>query len=285
MCYQKVLELEPGNTAATAAIEALNKKLDDQPQAPSANPLGGDGPAASHTGSGDAGEATDGASTSAAGGGAAEPVADSAEVKAEKVERYKQRGNKAFAAGNFEDAIDHFSSAIELDKGNHVLFSNRSGAYASVNQFQSALNDAQKCVNLAPTWPKGYGRRAAALIGLNRRAQALDAYRQGLKHDPVNALWLRGLAELSPNDPLVKPAGTGADAQMVDSGDTGAAEGATKEAAGIEEAVSGSDRPADGTGTETSVPEEKKDPALKVKEISLIIGLVLGSQRCRAPWK
>ncbi|KAJ1491702.1 hypothetical protein T484DRAFT_1612419, partial [Baffinella frigidus] len=82
-----------------------------------------------------------------------------------------------FAAGNFEDAIDYFTTAIELDKSNHVLYSNRSGAFSSVNQFQSALNDAQKCVNLAPTWPKGYGRKAAALVGLNKRAQVLPATR------------------------------------------------------------------------------------------------------------
>lgn len=41
------------------------------------------------------------------------------------MEKAKARGNKAFAAGSYEDAIDHFSEAISVDKGNYVLYSNR----------------------------------------------------------------------------------------------------------------------------------------------------------------
>ena len=38
------------------------------------------------------------------------------------------KGNAAFSAGAFEEAISFFTSAIELDPTNHVLYSNRSAA-------------------------------------------------------------------------------------------------------------------------------------------------------------
>ncbi len=41
------------------------------------------------------------------------------------------QGNKAFQAGQFEEAIKHFTEAINLDPSNHVLYSNRSASHVS----------------------------------------------------------------------------------------------------------------------------------------------------------
>ena len=61
---------------------------------------------------------------------------------------------------------------------------------------QSALNDAQKCINLKPFWSKGYARKAVALVGLKRIPMAIAAYTDGLKVDPHNQQLLSALAEL-----------------------------------------------------------------------------------------
>jgi stress-induced-phosphoprotein 1 len=49
-----------------------------------------------------------------------------------------------------------------LNPNDHVYFSNRSGAYASLNQYEEALSDANKCVEIKPDWAKGYGRKGLA---------------------------------------------------------------------------------------------------------------------------
>eukprot|EP00850_Spirogloea_muscicola_P014647 SM000106S13995 [mRNA] locus=s106:378050:382571:- [translate_table: standard] len=98
----------------------------------------------------------------------------------------KARGNAAFSAGSFEDAARHFSDAIELAPDNHVLYSNRSAAYASMHKYGEALADAQRTVELRPDWGKGYSRLGAALVGLRRHQDAVDAYRKGLVYDPSN---------------------------------------------------------------------------------------------------
>jgi len=58
----------------------------------------------------------------------------------------KAQGNAAFKEGRYDQAVGYFSEAIDHDNTNAVLFSNRSGAYASLGQYESALKDAQKAV-------------------------------------------------------------------------------------------------------------------------------------------
>ncbi|KAJ2006860.1 Hsp90 cochaperone [Coemansia thaxteri] len=107
----------------------------------------------------------------------------------------KAKGNEAFAAGSHTAAIEFFSQAIELDSSNHVLYSNRSASLSSLKRYAEALADAEKTVELMPTWPKGYSRKGAALFGMHEYEKAEEAYKDGLKHDPENALLKKGLSD------------------------------------------------------------------------------------------
>ncbi|KAI9844652.1 MAG: Hsp90 cochaperone [Thelocarpon superellum] len=116
----------------------------------------------------------------------------------------KAQGNKAFAEKKFDEAIDKFTQAIELEPTNHVLYSNRSGAYASKKEFASAREDAEKVIEIKPDWAKGWGRKGAALHGEGDLRMpfadlppgtpltgvlvgSLDAYEEALRIDPSNA--------------------------------------------------------------------------------------------------
>ncbi|RWA13930.1 hypothetical protein EKO27_g1210 [Xylaria grammica] len=99
----------------------------------------------------------------------------------------KTLGNNAMAAKNFDGAIDAFTKAIELAPENHVLYSNRSAAYASKKEWTNALGDAEKTTQIKPDWPRGWGRKGAALHGSGDLVGAVDAYEEGLKLDPNNA--------------------------------------------------------------------------------------------------
>ncbi|CCC07828.1 hypothetical protein SMACR_01394 [Sordaria macrospora] len=99
----------------------------------------------------------------------------------------KALGNKAIAEKNFDEAIDKFTQAIALDPTNHILYSNRSAAYASKKDWDNALQDAEKTTEIKPDWPKGWGRKGTALFGKGDLLGANDAYEQGLKIDPNNA--------------------------------------------------------------------------------------------------
>ncbi|OAY56658.1 hsp70-Hsp90 organizing protein 3 [Manihot esculenta] len=110
-------------------------------------------------------------------------------------EEAKAKGNAAFSAGDYAGAVRHFTEAISLAPSNHVLYSNRSAAHASLQNYADALADAKKTVELKPDWSKGYSRLGAAHLGLNQIQDAIAAYKKGLEIDPNNEALKSGLAD------------------------------------------------------------------------------------------
>ena len=108
---------------------------------------------------------------------------------------FKDEGNRLFTAGDFEGSIKAFSEAIALDVGNHIFYSNRSGAYLSNKDPAHAIEDAKECVRIAPSFGKGYSRLGAALQAAGNYAEAISAYAAGIAVDPTNASLTAGLIE------------------------------------------------------------------------------------------
>lgn len=112
-------------------------------------------------------------------------------------EEFKKEGNAAFVAKDFQKAIELFTKAIEVsEQPNHVLYSNRSACYTSLKKFDEALNDAQECVKINPTWSKGYNRVGAAEFGLGNLDDAEKQYKKALELDASNKAAQDGLEQV-----------------------------------------------------------------------------------------
>ena len=70
-----------------------------------------------------------------------------------QAEIYKAQGNAALQARQFEDAVDLYSKAIALDPSNHIFFSNRAAAFASLERWREAL--MTHTTRLSPSSPTG----------------------------------------------------------------------------------------------------------------------------------
>lgn len=68
----------------------------------------------------------------------------------------KDLGTKAFQEKDYPKAVEHFTQAIQENSFDHTLYSNRSACYYNLNQFDKALQDAEKCIHIKPDWGRGY---------------------------------------------------------------------------------------------------------------------------------
>lgn len=125
-------------------------------------------------------------------------------------EEFKAQGNEAFKQKKFPEAIEHFSKAIAASETpNHVLYSNRSACYASLQQYSNALSDAKECVKINPSWAKGYNRVAAAEFGLGDYDAAIEAYKKALEIEPTNSMAQEGLKQANEAKNAASSAGPG----------------------------------------------------------------------------
>ncbi|XP_064602093.1 stress-induced-phosphoprotein 1-like [Liolophura sinensis] len=129
-----------------------------------------------------------------------------AEAQKQQVEELKNKGNKALEAGDCEEAVSLYTSALNLSPKNHVLYSNRSAAYAKAGKYLEALDDAERCIEAKPDWAKGFSRKGSALFGLNRYEEAVLAYQATLDLEPNNRQAKEMMAEAQAK--LTGPAGS-----------------------------------------------------------------------------
>ncbi|KAN0047508.1 hypothetical protein ACTA71_001890 [Dictyostelium dimigraforme] len=112
-------------------------------------------------------------------------------------EALKNNGNKAFYKNDYEIALHWYQLAIDVEDVlnenapkdqliSHILYSNKSACQFNLKNYEEALKDAEKSIEFAPQWPKGYLRKAQALEALNRKEEAKqvnDKYEQLLDEE------------------------------------------------------------------------------------------------------
>ncbi|KAG9019752.1 hypothetical protein FRB90_009622 [Tulasnella sp. 427] len=100
----------------------------------------------------------------------------------------KEKGNTAFRAGKFAEAVGHYSAAIFLDRNDATLPLNRAAAYLKLGKNEDAERDCSTVLALAAgkNNVKALFRRFQARMALGRRADAEQDLREALRIEPQN---------------------------------------------------------------------------------------------------
>ena len=103
-------------------------------------------------------------------------------------QQFKDEGNTLFKNGEYLKAAAAYTKAVKAEPENHVYYSNRSQAFLKLSKVAKAIEDADKCIALAPDFVKGYHRKASALHATGDPAKIdeactvlLDAIDRGLE--------------------------------------------------------------------------------------------------------
>jgi len=109
----------------------------------------------------------------------------SAEDK-EKAEQFKLEGNGFMKQQKFDDAIQSYNKAIEIDPKNAVFYCNRAAAQTGKEAFDRALTDCRKALEIDPDYSKAYSRMGLTYSKMEAYDSAVECYEKALKLDPEN---------------------------------------------------------------------------------------------------
>lgn len=103
----------------------------------------------------------------------------------------KEKGNRAFAAKQYETAVEQFTEAISLHE-DAVFFSNRAAAHHALKLYRKAVEDAKQAIRLKRDWFKGWSRLAAAHFALEEWSEVRSfntAARSPSQRQDLRCLW------------------------------------------------------------------------------------------------
>jgi len=104
--------------------------------------------------------------------------------------KLKQEGNQAFAEGDWDKALSHYTEAIKLiDSDNAdkaILYKNKAAVYLKLSDYQAAIKDCSSSLEITPNDPKALFRRCQAYEALEKYEEAYKDARQAHHYDNKN---------------------------------------------------------------------------------------------------
>nr|XP_039327225.1 tetratricopeptide repeat protein 12 isoform X3 [Saimiri boliviensis boliviensis] len=96
----------------------------------------------------------------------------------------KEKGNEAFAKGDYETAILRYSEGLEKLKDMKVLYTNRAQAYMKLEDYEKALVDCEWALKCDEKCTKAYFHMGKANLALKNYSVSRECYKKILEINP-----------------------------------------------------------------------------------------------------
>lgn len=97
------------------------------------------------------------------------------------------KGQQLIKEGKFGEAEVEYNQAIAQEPGNFIYYASRAGIYNCIRQFEKAIADTKKSIELNANFSKSYIQQGYAYFNLKKYKDALESYKLALKLEPDNA--------------------------------------------------------------------------------------------------
>jgi small glutamine-rich tetratricopeptide repeat-containing protein alpha len=104
----------------------------------------------------------------------------------ERADKHKTEGNELMKQEKFNEALEQYNKAIDIDKNNAVYYCNRAAAHSKLSDFTSSIEDCKIALKIDPSYGKAWGRLGLALLSNNQFEEAYEAYNKAIQLEPSN---------------------------------------------------------------------------------------------------
>lgn len=101
---------------------------------------------------------------------------------------YSDLGASDLKKNNYDDAITHFTKAIEIIPNNEYLYCSRGYSYEQKKDFKNAINDYSRAIELQPSDASKYFNRADVYEAIGEFDSAISDYTKSISLDPDNLM-------------------------------------------------------------------------------------------------
>ncbi|GMH41221.1 hypothetical protein BSKO_09131 [Bryopsis sp. KO-2023] len=99
------------------------------------------------------------------------------------------QGNSSFVDEEYEDAVAHYTKALETLSGNADVYARRAQAHLQLDNHLDAAEDAGKAIELDPTLAKAYLRKGVACFHLDEFETARSYFTRGAALEPKKSIF------------------------------------------------------------------------------------------------
>ncbi|KAJ2536206.1 Hsp90 cochaperone, partial [Coemansia sp. RSA 1878] len=105
-----------------------------------------------------------------------------AKAKKEQAEESKAKGNAAYKARKFEEALDHYSKAIELNPTDITYWNNKSAVYFEMGNYKDCMETAEQAIEVGRENRADYKHIAKALGRIGTAYSKQDDVENAIKY-------------------------------------------------------------------------------------------------------